>query len=400
MPKKELTHQIIKGMKPPEKAIAYYDEVESGLILRLSKAGTKTFAYRYRFAGKNRRFTIGKFPAVSLSEARKEVQRLKVEVNRGNDPQAKKQAKKNRPEPKKFEDLVKQFKAKHLPTLKASTQKTYSERIDSELLPVFEGRPVKDISRGQIMELLEEIAYVRGKPTHSNRVRAILSSMYSFGVQREIAEDNPVKTIKPLGKEIKRERVLTEAEIKKLWELFSTMIEPSGSLLKILLLLGQRKGETSSMKWNQVKDNIWTIPKEQTKAGRKHYVPLPPLAIEIIKRLENDSPYVFQSYLKKGEPIKWINGGFNQLAEEAGITDIRIHDLRRTAATYMAELGVDRTILGKVLNHKGLAGDSQVTARYDRYSYMDEKEQALNRWSYKLQQIIEGKTETKITKLG
>lgn len=399
MSKLRLTDPFIRHHPAPNKRIEIYDENTPGLALRITKTGHKSFVYRYRFNDKVKRYTIGSYSKMSLKEARNEAGELAYKVNHGIDPMEEKKERKKRPEPKKFEYLVEQYKKRHFPKLRSSTQKTYGERIDGEMMPAFKGMAIKDITRTEILDLLEEIAYDRGKTTHSNRVRAILSSMFSFAVQKEIAEYNPVKSIKPLGKENKRDRVLTEQEIKKLWEGFHTMLTPTGSLLKILLLLGQRKGETSRMEWDHIKDGIWTIPKEQTKADRKHFVPLPPLALEIIERLENDSPYVFESYRNEGEPIKWINAGFNRLAESLNISDIKIHDLRRTAATYMAELGTDRTILGKVLNHKGLAGDSQVTARYDRYSYMEEKQTALNRWSHKLQQIIEGK-ESKIHKIA
>lgn len=399
MPKLKLTDPFIRNHPEPEKRIEIYDKHTSGLAVRITPTGSKSFVYRYRFNDKVRRFTIGKFPKMTLAEARDEVKELAYKVNHGTDPLEEKKAKKSRPTPKKFEYLVKRFKRQHLSTLKESTQRTYGNRIDSEILPAFKGTAVKNISRGVIMELLEEIAFERGYPTHSNRVRAILSSMFSFAVQREIAEYNPVKTIQPLGKEVKRDRVLSEDEIKNLWEKLPILQKSLHGVFKMLLLLGQRKGETCRMKWDDIEDGVWTIPKEQTKANRKHRVPLPPLAIEIIESLENDSPFVFESRRNKGKHIRWINGAFNRVAEEAEIPDIRIHDLRRTTATYMAELGTDRTILGKVLNHKGLAGDSQVTARYDRYGYMDEKKKALNRWSHKLQKIIEGK-EANITKIA
>jgi len=422
MPKKELSHQFIKSLNPPDKPIAYYDEVQPGLILRLSKAGTKSFSYRYQFHGKKRRFKIGTFPGMSLADARDKIHELKTNIKNGIDPQAQREERLHRPEPKKFKYLAEQFKKRHLPTLKESTQKTYTERIDGEMIPAFGNMYIKDISRGDIIELLEEIAFDRGSPYQSNRVRAILSSMFNFGVRREIAEYNPVKLTQPVAKEEKRDRVLAEDEIKRLWNQgFNTVKEPTQSLFKILLILGQRLGETRKMQWdnieydkpykrtyidkdgNEVKEaflvDVWTIPKEQTKANRKHFVPLPPAALEIIEELKNNSRYVFESPDKKDQPIKWVHTTFKELAKRAKVDNIRIHDLRRTAATYMAEGGTDRTILGKVLNHKGLAGDNQVTARYDRHGYMDEKRTALNRWTHKLQQIINGK-ETKIHKIG
>jgi integrase len=401
MPRLKLTDPFIRNHPEPEKRMEIYDSLVNGLAVRITPTGTKSFVYRYRFNDTVRRYTIGRFPAIGLADARQKVKELAYQTSQGIDPLAEKKNKKKKPKKKTFVELARMFKEYHLPKLKKSTQKTYTERIDAEILPVLSDQKVCDIKRSQIMEMLEDIAYGRGRSIHSNRVRAILSSMFSFAVQRGIAEFNPVKTIKPLGKETKRDRVLTEDEIKRLWNGFATLLEPSQSVLKILLLLGQRKGETRRMRWDDLdlNKNLWIIPADQTKAKRKHWLPLPPLAITIIERLKNDSEYVFASKINEGESVKWFHNGFNRLADELNIVDVRIHDLRRTAATYMAEMGTDRTILGKVLNHKGLAGDSQVTARYDRYGYMDEKRRALNRWNQKLLQIIEG-TETKIHKIG
>ncbi|SHE88006.1 Site-specific recombinase XerD [Fodinibius roseus] len=401
MPKKHLNDQFIRNLTPQGKRIEYFDQHlidpetstlkrvgVKGLLIRLTKAGNIYFYYSYWFDNKSKRFKIGNYPNLSLSEARDKARKLAYKVNNNIDPQVEKIANKKKSKPKIFDYLVKHFKNQHLPTLRESTQKTYRNRIETEILPAFKGMTIENMTRGVIIELLEDIAVDRNQPTHSNRIRAILSSMFSFAVQREIAEYNPVKTIKPLGNENQRDRVLNEEELRRLWEHLLKLHEPLSSVFRILLLLGQRKGETCRMKWENIKDNVWTIPKEQTKADRKHSVPLTPLAVDIISDLKNESPYVFESNRNKGQPIKWLHNSFKGATKQAKITDIRIHDLRRTAATYMAESGTDRTILGKVLNHKGLAGDSQVTARYDRYAYMDEKRQALNRWSYRLKEII------------
>lgn len=390
MAKLKLTDPFIRNHPNPEKRIEIYDKHTPGLAVRITPTGTKSFVFRYRFGEKVRRFTIGRFPKTRLAEARKKVGDLERKVSDGVDPLEAKKARKSKPHPKKFDYLADQFKTKYMPKkLKPSTRRTYTERIDGELLPAFKEMAIENITRLDIIELLEEIAD-RGSPYQSNRVRAVLSSMFSFGVNRGIAEFNPVKTTKPLGEEAERKRVLTEDEIRRLWAGFEAVREPTCSLFRVLLVTGQRLGETRRTKWDYIEDGIWTIPKELTKAKRTHYLPLPSLAVEIIESLNNDSEYVFASYRRPGKPVKSVHTTFNRIADDTGIDDVRIHDLRRTAATYMAELGTDRTVLGKVLNHKGLAGDSQVTARYDRHSYLDEKQTALKKWEIGLYGITRG----------
>lgn len=400
MPKKNLTYKFIEGLSAPETPTSYYDKGESGLILRVSKAGTKTFTYRYRYYGKNRRYKIGTFPNVSLAEARTEVQNLKADINRGNDPQGERKAKKAAPQPKTINDLADEFKKRHFPKLKESTVSSYRARIDAEILPAFGNMLIENLTRGDIIAFLERIAFEDDKPVHSNRVRNVFSRMFSFGVEKGIAEYNPVSTVKPVGEESSRKRVYSEDEIIALWEAFEAQAEPVQSVLKMLLICGQRKGETCKMCWDKIEGDVWEIPDDITKNGRTHYVPLPGMAIQILEGLPKRNKYVFPSRKNEGEPIRWISGAADRVKELSGIDDFRMHDLRRTAASGMAKLGVDRTVLGKVLNHKGLAGDSQVTAIYDRYEYLEEKEQALQRWSAHLQKVLSGDTEANVTKIG
>lgn len=400
MPKYNLTDPFIRHHPAPEKRLEIYDDLVTGLAVRITKTGHKSFVYRYRFNNRVKRFTIGSYPKISLAKARDEAKELAYKISQGIDPLQEKKNRKSLPQPKTFYDLTEAFKKQHLPMLKPSTQKSYRSRIDNEILPALKDRTIKSITKGEIIDLLENIVYDRGKPVHANRVRSILSIMFNFAAQRDWSEKNPVKLIAPMGKEKSRERVYTEDEIKELWEAFSVQREPVRSVLMILLTCGQRKSETCKMRWRHIKDNVWIIPKELAKAGRTHYVPLSPLAQEIINQLDQSTPFVFQSSKRENMPIQRLQEAVRRIRKLTGIDDFRIHDMRRTAATYMAELGTDRTILGKVLNHKGLAGDTQVTAVYDRYDYMDEKRTALNRWARHLERIVNGEAEATIHKIG
>src|SRR5699024_9155288 len=129
---------------------------------------------------------------------------------------------------------------------------------------------------------------------------------------------------------------------------------------------------------------------------------LPDMAIQLIESLKDysaGSDFVFRSPRKDGQPIASIKASKEWIQSQSSVDDFRPHDLSRTVASYMGKLGVDRTVAGKLLNHKGMARDGQVTAIYDRHDYADEKRRALNRWSHKLQQIITG-SETNVTKIA
>lgn len=412
MGKENLTHHMLAALKV-DKRTEIFDEVVKGLGVRVSPSSSKTFFYRYRINGNLKRFKIGTFPGIGLAAARDEARALKVEVTRGNDPQLVK-AKKKAPAPKltTFTDLCDRFKARHLPTLRKSTRLEYNRIIDKELIPLLGKKPATEVSRKEIVDLLDTIAIDGGKPTLSNRVRAVLSSIFSFGIDKAILDVNPVLYVKRKKKETKRDRVYSLEELKTLWKAFEEQDQPVQSVYKLLLICGQRSGETRRMKWSDVDFNkhIWRIPEEETKANRTHIVPLPEMAIEILnslKQLSTDSEYVFQSPLLKNQPVKWLQKASDRIKKFkdtennlAQVSDFRVHDLRRSMASYLAELGTNRTVLGKILNHKGLAGDDQVTAIYDRYDYMDEKRKALNIWNDKLKEIIEGNKTFKIHTLG
>lgn len=420
MPKQHLTSQFIRNLKPQGKRVEYYDQhlIENntlkgtgvkGLFIRLTKSGNVYFYYRYYFNEKSKSYKVGSYPDIGLSEARDKARELAAQVNDGTDPQAEKNKRKHTPKQKTFEQLAEKFKQRHLPSLRASTQKEYNRMIDNELLPEFKGMQVSDITKHHVRNFLDDKAYGTKKqnpaPTAANRIRATLSSMFSFGIKKMglTIDRNPVQqtpTYKA-GKN-KRDRFYSEDEIKELWNAFGQEVEPIQSVLKILLLAAQRKTETMKMKWDDVQDNIWTIPAKNAKNKQSHEVPLSDTALQIIEAMRpitGQSDYVFESPRLENEPISWIKQSVDRVRKNSSVTDFRIHDLRRTAATYMAKGGTDPMIIGKVLNHKELAQENRITAIYNRHDYMEKKKQALNRWSHKLQQIIEGK-ETKIHKIG
>lgn len=414
MPKQHLSDQFIKNLKPADKRTEYYDQhlIENhklrrkgvkGLLLRVTKAGSKYFYYSYWHGGKSKRYKIGSYPNISLSDARDKAREVAAQVNAGVDPQAVKRKRKQQADPQTFKGVAEEFKDKYLPTLRQSTRTEYKRIIDKELVPAFGKYPIKEISRHQIISFLDKKAIKDNSPTMANRIRARLSTIYSFAIERGLAEANPVSAISKRSEgETRRERYYNEDEIKELWSFFEKQIQPTQSVLKMLLICGQRKGETSRMKWEDIRGDVWTIPAEDAKGKRPHDVPLSDMALEIIKKMKprtGKGRYVFASPKKDDKPVEWLKRAVKNIKDDSEVKDFRPHDLRRTVATYMAKLGTDRTVLGKILNHKGLAGDGQVTAIYDRHSYMSQKRQAMNRWSGHLQKILSGK-KAKITKIG
>lgn len=400
--KLKLNDPFIRNHPAPENRIEIYDTYVSGLAVRITPTGHKSFVYRYRFNDKVKRFTIGSYPKMSLAEAREEVGELAYQVSRGTDPLVEKKKRKHQPESKNFEQLAKKYKQRHVPTLRAGSQKEYNRIINNELLPEFKGMKVSDITKHHIRNKLDDKAYGTNSqkpvPTMANRIRAVLSSMFDFGIKKVglTIERNPVLDT-PTYEEGKkrRDRFYSEDEIKALWNAFEQEAEPIQSVLKMLLLTAQRKTETMNMRWSNIQKDVWTIPSEITKNKQSHQVPLSNMALQIIediKPITGESDYVFESPRLENEPIGWIKQAVDRIRDVSKVRDFRIHDLRRTAATNMAKLGIDPMVIGKVLNHKELAQEHRITAIYNRHDYMEKKEQALNQWNHKLEQVLEGKT--------
>lgn len=416
---KTLTDSFVRQYPKPDKRKEIPDDYIKGLAFRVTKTGHKSFVFRYRFGDKVKRYTIGSYPAVSLAKAREETKDLAYKVSNGIDPLVEKQKAKEPKQEYLFSELAERYIKRHLPELRQKTRDEYQRIIEKELNPILGTYPAKEITRKQIIDLLDNIAIDREAPVLSNRVRAILSSIYTFGIDKAILEANPVLSVKRKKKtkdgekvEKKRKRVYSPKELKALWNAFSVQSEPVRSLFFMLTLCAQRKGETRRMKWNDIdiKKRVWTIPAKQTKAKRKQVVPLSDQAYKILKDLQQsagNNEYVFPNRRHNDKPIEWLQKASDRVKETAivdeekdiRVDDFRIHDLRRTGATYMAELGTERTVLGKVLNHKELAGDNQVTAIYDRHDYLDAKRKALQKWADQLEAIITGK-KAKILKIG
>ena len=394
MPKQQLNYKFVDAATCTDgKRIDYWDTGKKGLLFRVTKTGVKTFAFRYRVNGKKKYITIGNYPDIGLGDARAKVDELRTQIRKGEDPVYEALIDRRDPEAYTVNQLAESFIRIHVSQLKASTQKSYSHRINKIIIPEFGVYQLKDLERMHIIEFLEEMAFNDGQHVNANRVRAIFSSMISFAVDRGLIDYNIFKLVRKVGKEIKRRRFLTDDEIRFVWMAIEEQAEPARSFIKLLLLTGQRSGETMRMKWKDLKNDIWTIPGTETKNSEVHTVPLNPMALEIIEGIRpysGGSEYVFESHFYPGRNMKSAYGALKNIVRLSGV-DFKIHDLRRTAATGMSKQEVDWVTIGNVLNHKALSMDSTVTATYVRNDFNKEKRLALLKWERHLEQVISGR---------
>jgi integrase len=399
--KYKLTDPYIRGFET-DKRLEIFDTIKSGLALRVSPSGYKSFFFRYRYKGKNRRFTIGNYPSVSLRKAREKADELRVEVQKGGDPQGELQKKKKEAIPKTISELAEIFEKEYVnKKLKPSTQKTYMSRV-RKIVSAFGDFTLDELSRSEVKFYLKRLA--EKQSYNANRVQAIFSKMYSFAVEEEFTSNHPLRNLSKFGDEEVREVNYYADDIRQIWNIIEEANEPSRSLYKVLLMTGQRLGETSRMKWEDIDtvNALWIIPRDETKGGRTHVVPLTRMVSEVLEKLHvitGDKTYVFSSPNLDDSYFNSVGTLVDKIREEKNLEDFRTHDLRRIVATNMQRLSIDFMHIGKVLNHKGMAREYTVTSRYIDYDYLEEKKAALQRWHTELQRIIEGETAA-VFKIG
>lgn len=402
----KFTDRKVKNLKPMASKktgeLERYIEWEgSGLGVRVSAQGRKSWIFMYRYEKKSRMMTLGVYPSMSVAEAHKSHGKALFDVEKGQDPGARLVEKKreDRSAPT-VENLKKEYLQKWAKTHKR-TWREDDRMLEKDVIPKWGKRKAESIKRRDVIRLLDGIVE-RGAPIVANRVLEIVRKMFNFGIEQDAVAINPCAGVRAPGKETQRERVLSEDEIRSYWEGLdkADMAPATRVALKLLLVTAQRRGEVATAEKSEFDKDWWTIPGEKSKNGLSHRVPLSFLAVKLVReaiKLSGDSPYLFPSLqtsksITPGSLTKAISNN----REVLGADRFTPHDLRRTAASLMTGAGIDRLVVKKILNH----ADRDVTAVYDRHSYDQEKQRAMKTWGRKLGNILEGKKQSKIVKLA
>jgi integrase len=394
MPRAKLTDKLLQsskridpatgqGVVPATGQIDYWDQLTPGFGVRVSYGGRKAFQVLARINGKLQRFTLGAYPRISLAEARDQAERMLKDAAAGISPKDREIEERNKTQAQRlnsFGKVAAEFMIDHAKGLR--TRDEMQRMLDRELLPVWGDRPIASITRAEVKALLRAKAQVA--PIAANRLASLISKLFNWALDEEIVTASPAVRLKR-AEEHERERSLTEDEIRALWPAFDRIGYPFGAALKLLLVTGQRRGEVAGLRWSDLNGDGWLLPGSSAKSKQGHRVPLSSLALEIIESCPRIGERVFVGHKGAGAINGWEDAKARAESFLANpIAPWRIHDLRRTMATQMRSIGIDRLIVSKLLNH----AESGITKIYDRFSADPEKAAAMERWANRLREIV------------
>jgi integrase len=365
----------------------YFDEDLPGFGLRLrSGSKKKVWVCRYEYSGIQRKLKIGDAARLTADQARKKARQVMAEVILGGDPQAKKAEERVKARVT-LRYVVHQYLQRQEKELRPKSLKE-AQRYLLKSFRSLHPLPVHKITRRDVASVLTDLAMKA--PTAAGRSRAHLSALFTWAIGEGLLEgDNPVVGTNNPGPAVSRDRVLSDSELAAVWTACAD--DDGGRTIKLLILTGQRREEVGGMAWAELDrhNGIWTLPASRTKNKREHTLTLPGAAWSIIENVPHRelNDHLF------GKSSR----GFGNWHKAKMLVDRRcqikkpwrLHDLRRTCATGMAELGIQPHIIEAVLNHTS-GHKAGVAGVYNRSSYMREVKNALAIWADRVASIVSG----------
>jgi integrase len=378
--KKHLTDASVARFRTPACGQhEIFDLGYAGLCLRLGYGGAKSFVLFYRFGGKLRRTTLGRWPEVSLADARMAWRKTREAIAKGEDPETRN----GKSSAMAFEMVVEEWLRRDQSQNRASSLSQVSRSVEADLLPRWRGKRVDAITKRDVIELLDSISD-RGAPAMARRTSAHINRFFQWCLERDVLQSNPMIGLSRPANGKSRERVLSSEEIAKIWHA-SPDIGIFGSIIRLLLLTGMRREEATQLRWPEINGDIITLQGNRTKTGVTHIVPLSVPA----KALLDDVPHIAGSdfvFTTQGEkPISGWSYAKAKLDTSSGVTDWRIHDIRRSVATGLQRLGISLQVVEACLGHtSGSRGG--IVKVYQVHDYASEKREALAAWG----RVVEG----------
>jgi integrase len=406
-----LTDALCRTKPPNGGRLEIADLRQTGLVLRVTSNGARSFAFRFRHphSRKTLRATIGTYPATSLEDARKRARAMAAQVEAGTNPIEAKRTEREKAPARTFQALADRYLKEHAERHKRPRSAEEDRRnLAVHILPTWGKRDFRLIRRADVIELIESIVST-GKHTAANRVHSLISKLFSFAIDAELLDANPAARLKKRGAENVGRRVLDDGEIRAFWSgiVFKPVSRPVGLALRLALLTGARANETASacktefQSLDKPTEAAWVIPGERAKNKRDHLLPLSPLALETVKiaieLTSDDDKFLFPTRLSRGGPIDRhsLTTAMTRLGESLKGLPAKSwqqepptpHDLRRTINTRLARMGIHKEIRDRVLNHITSLRDPE-SKHYNLYEFEKEKRDALSRWAAEIEAII------------
>jgi integrase len=389
----KLDSRTVAGLAlPDDKAdVIHFDSTLAGFGYRLRRSGNevrRSWIVQYRRAGASRRLLLGSAEVLSADQARGAAKQALAKIALGEDPQADK-ASRRAADKFTVAALAEEFLTAKDGTTRPRTFVEACRYLRGAYFKPLHTMPIDQVERRDVAARLLAIARENG-PTTAARARTTLSELFAWGIGQGLVDRNPVVGTNRPKTPPPRTRVLDDSELAAVWNLASD--DDFGRIVRLLILTGQRRTEVGGMRWQEIDRNkaTWTIPNTRTKNGREHTLPLPPLALDIIAGTPR---IVGRDYLFGPRAA-----GFTSWNRPKQILDARLgdqikpwtlHDLRRTCATRMCDLGVAPHVVEQILNHQS-GHRVGVVGIYNRSSYEREVKAALALWSDHLCTLIRG----------
>jgi integrase len=408
--RKALTDAFCRAQQAPASGRLEFTDLRcAGLSFRVTAKGARSFCFRFRdpVTRATTRATIGAYPDIGLSDARTRADAMRVTVAGGANPVTERPSGRATASQRSFGAIAERFMVEHSRRKKRSADGD-DRNLNLHVLPKWKSRQIDDIRRADVIELVEGIV-MADKPVLANRVQSLISSIFSFALDADVLSANPCARLRKRGEETAGIRVLSDAEIRLFWRrcMLSPVSRGVGLAMRLQLLTGARPSEAAEIDLRELAalDSadaaVWTIPGARTKNKRAHLLPLSPAAIAVVNAglelVDEDDAFLFPSPIKRTAPIDGhaLAVAMRRMTESDKLTGPGSktwkadppspHDLRRTFATRLAELGIAKEDRDACLNHTPTDVGSK---HYDLYERAKEKRAAMELWATVLGDIL------------
>jgi integrase len=370
MPTAHLTDLSIRALKSAGQQVDYWDAATPGFGIRIG-ARSKTFVVKRA----NRRLTIGRYPSVSLQDARKEAKRLLSAHTAAAMPEV------------LFSDALETFVATHCAVKnRASTKKETHRLLRANFLPAFKKRQLGEIAPHDISKIIDSLL---DRPSAANHAFTAIRTFFRWTVKRRYLHNTPCAGMGLPAKNKSRDRVLTDPEILSVWRAADHVGYPFGTVVKLLFLTGQRRGEIAALRREYIDPEKRTItfPATATKNGRDHTIPFGDHVAAILESVPSGSGLLFPARGKETPLNGWskYKAGLESLSP---INPWTLHDIRRTFSSELAALGVSQVVTEKLLNHASGGAMSPISRVYNRYQFFEEQKRAVALWEHHLLSLL------------